>query len=303
MFKERELPIGIRKSLPTQDIEPTDAYAGDPMPSLNYSQEAELIDPKEKPYFVACAIVSIFFYVCTLFLLPYWIACAGLLLVSHGLILGHIRGNSVRVSAHQFPEIHQATEQLCQQIGLHEVPPVYIMESGGMLNAFATRFLAKDYVVLYSNVVEMAYEQGEDALKFVLAHELAHIHRGHLRHRWWIGPALLIPFLGKAYYRACEYTCDLIAAHAVPQGAKGGLLSLSAGKQLHQRVNAESYAAQTYTEDGFWVWLAEITSTHPRLPKRLAAVMELPIVKQHQLKQDYLSQESSATHTHMALQN
>jgi len=305
MFRDRELPIGIRKSMPVKDMQPAEAFTGEPMPAPGYSPTAELTHPMEKPLFVACLIISMFLYLCVLFFPPFWGVGIMLLLlglVSHGLVLGHIRGNSIRVSAHQFPEIHQAAGQLRQQIGLGEAPPIYIMESGGMLNAFATRFLSKDYVVLYSNVVEMAYEQGMDALKFVLAHELAHVHQGHLRRRWLIGPALLMPFLGKAYYRACEYTCDLIAAHTVPQGAKGGLLALSAGKHLHQRVNAESFSAQTYTEGGFWVWLAEIASSHPRLPKRLAAIMELPIVKQNQIKQELLSQDSSVS-AYMPLQN
>ena len=50
-----------------------------------------------------------------------------------------------------------------------------MVQSGGLLNAFATRFSFRNLVVLYSDVMELAYEQGESAVDFIIAHELAHI--------------------------------------------------------------------------------------------------------------------------------
>jgi len=131
---------------------------------------------------------------------------------AHGLALGRIRGNAVRVSERQFPQLHRLATVHARRLGLKQVPAVYVMESGGLLNAFATRFLGRDFVVVYSDVLELALAQ-EAAVGFIVGHELAHIWRGHLKHRWLTTPGRLFPYLGAAYSRACEYTCDRVGAY------------------------------------------------------------------------------------------
>jgi Zn-dependent protease with chaperone function len=149
------------------------------------------------------------------------------------------------------------------------------MQSGGVLNAFATRFFGRNYVCIYSEILELAYEHGEAEVAFVLAHELTHVARNHV---WWktvIAPAALVPFLGAAYSRACEYTCDAYGAYLWPQGAEGGILVLAAGKRLYREMDVEAFLAQGHEPDTFWVWLAEHLATHPNLPKRLSYVRYL----------------------------
>src|SRR5918994_1699596 len=65
---------------------------------------------------------------------------------AHGLALGRVRGNAVRVSERQFPQLHRLAAAHARRLGLRRVPEVYVMESGGLLNAFATRFLGRDFV-------------------------------------------------------------------------------------------------------------------------------------------------------------
>lgn len=195
-------------------------------------------------------------------------------LISHGLFMGHIRGNGIRVSEAQFPEVYRLTQELARKMGLWRAPAVYVLEAGGLVDAFATRFLRRDFVVVYSDVLALAYERGEAELAFVIAHELAHLKRGHLAWRWLLAPGLLVPFLGQAYSRACEYTCDRIAAWYSPEGARGGLLVLAAGRHLYRRVDAQAFAEQGRRERGFWVWLAEVLSSHPHLASRVAAVQQ-----------------------------
>jgi Zn-dependent protease with chaperone function len=183
-----------------------------------------------------------------------------------------LRGNAIRVSERQFPDVLRIARDVCSQLGIFDVPPIYIMQSGGVLNAFATRFFGRNYVCIYSEILELAYEQGEEEVAFVLAHELTHVARKHM---WWktvMTPATLIPFLGAAYSRACEYTCDAYGAYLRPQGAQGGILVLAAGKRLYREMDVDAFLAQTREQDSFWVWLAEHVATHPNLPKRLAAV-------------------------------
>ena len=50
--------------------------------------------------------------------------------------------------------------------------------------------------------------------------------------------------------------------------------ALAAGKQLHAHVDVREFAAQAETDKGFWVRRAEIISSHPRLPKRVAALLK-----------------------------
>ena len=110
-------------------------------------------------------------------------------LFAHGLALGRVRGNAVRVSERQLPQLHRLAAAHARRLGLKQTPTVYVMESGGLLNAFATRFLGRDFVIIYSDVLELALAQGEAAVGFIVGHELAHIWRGHLKHRWLTTPA------------------------------------------------------------------------------------------------------------------
>jgi Zn-dependent protease with chaperone function len=164
-----------------------------------------------------------------------------------------------------------------RKLGLSKVPAIYVLQSGGLLNAFATRFLGRDFVIIYSDILEMALARGEAAVGFVVAHELGHIWRGHLKHRWLTVPGRLLPYLGPAYSRACEYTCDRLGAFCQPDGAIAGLLALAAGKRLHAHVDVREYAAQAVSDHSFWVRRAELVSSHPLLPKRVAALIDAGI--------------------------
>jgi Zn-dependent protease with chaperone function len=199
-------------------------------------------------------------------------------LLAHGLALGRIRGNAVRVSERQFPLVQRLAVAHSRRLGLAQVPSVYVIQSGGLLNAFATRFLGRDFVILYSDVLDLALTRGEAAVGFIVGHELAHVARGHLKYRWLTAPGRLFPYLGAAYSRACEYTCDRLGAFCQPDGAISGLLVLAAGKQLHAHVDVREYAAQAVSEQGFWVRRAELMSSHPLLPKRVAALVEAGVV-------------------------
>jgi Zn-dependent protease with chaperone function len=177
------------------------------------------------------------------------------------------------VSERQFPELLGMAQRHAAAMGLDRVPDLFVMQSGGALNAFATRFAGRDFVVVYSDVLALAKDRGEDAVSFIVAHELAHVKRGHLKHRWLTLPARMVPFLGSAHSRACEYTCDRFGAHCEPAGAVDGLLVLAAGRDLYDSVTVRDFARQAETEGGFWVRWAELLSTHPRLPKRAAALL------------------------------
>ena len=146
------------------------------------------------------------------------------------------------------------------------------MQNGGVLNAFATRFVGRNYVVIYSEIFDLIHEERTDELSFIIAHELGHVKRNHILKRLLLFPSFIVPFLGAAYSRACEYTCDNIGNALSPNGSKNGLMILAAGKKSFKKVNMDEYLELAEDETGFWKWFAEKVSSHPNLPKRIENV-------------------------------
>ncbi|WP_082220173.1 M48 family metallopeptidase [Domibacillus robiginosus] len=247
-------------------------------------ENRNVVYPKETLYFIICCLFSIGCYLALFFSIVLIPIAAVFILLSfffHALMVGSIRGNGVKVSREQFPDVYERIETLSLDMRLSKTPDVFIIQSEGALNAFATRFFGRDVVVLYSEVFELARQQGEKELDFIIAHELAHIKRRHLWKSWLTLPAAWVPFLSNAYSRAAEYTCDRHAAHFTGDGeaAKRALTILGVGKVLYSEVNEEAYVRQIKQESNPFVWLAEKLSTHPALPKRIQHVgqfMRLP---------------------------
>lgn len=241
-----------------------------------------LVHPKEKIYFAVCIIVSLAIYAALAMIILSGSPIAGPVIfylvliilgvfIAHGLFLGQVRGNGVRVSHRQFPELMTMAEEHSRRLNM-ETPDIFVLQAGGILNAFATRFLGRNFVILYSDVLALATQKGERAVSFVLAHELGHVKRKHMTRRALLYPAMVFPFLGGAYSRACEYTCDRFGNALQPDGSVDGLLVLAAGRDLYTQVNSAEYSNQRETETGFFVAFSEILSSHPNLPKRVAAL-------------------------------
>ncbi len=163
---------------------------------------------------------------------------------------------------------------------MKQVPEVYLLHADGAFNALATRFLGRNFVVLFSDVVD-ALEVQPGAVNFYVGHELGHIHRKHLLWGPFLAPALLLPLLGAAYSRAREYTCDRygLACCENPQDATTGLAALAAGGRRWRILSKENYAGQTKESSGFWMSFHELVSDYPWLVKRMAALNAL-IAKQ-----------------------
>ncbi|MCR8636025.1 M48 family metallopeptidase [Paenibacillus radicis (ex Xue et al. 2023)] len=237
-----------------------------------------LVHEDEQTWYIVCLVTSILIYV-SLIISIIGIVYIGIglvaALVMHGLMVAGIRSSGVKLSERQFPQIYERVQALCREMGVVQVPDVYIIQSGGVLNAFATRFSGRNFVVLYSDIVELIMQGDEEELNFVIAHELAHIQRKHVSKFVLVFPAMWIPFIGKAYSRACEFTCDRIATAYTgnAEAAVHALTILAAGKQLYRKVNINEFLDQSYQERGFFVAWYELISTHPPLPKRIGEVL------------------------------
>ena len=237
----------------------------------------QLVHPKENIYFALTALFSIICYLYLLITIIGIVIIAFIILIPlffHGLSMASIRRNGVRISERQFPDIYGKSAALAREMGLEKMPSIYVMESSGFLNAFATRFFGKNMVVVYSEIFDLSEEGKEDQLLFVLAHEFAHLKRRHVLVNMLLMPAMYMPFLGEAYLRGCEFTCDRYAAYYTGnlESSKEALTMLAIGKKLAPKVNQAAFIEQIREESGFFSWLSERLSSHPDLPKRLNAL-------------------------------
>ncbi|MGG4490847.1 M48 family metallopeptidase [Metabacillus idriensis] len=235
---------------------------------------SEHIHRKEHIYFIILLLISIPMYLLFiitgvgLFILIPFILIP---LIAHLLSIGMIRGNGVKVTPIQFPEIYAKVNDLAVKMEMKKLPDIFIIESEGMLNAFATRFLGRNMVVLYSGIAELHVKGGKEELDFVIAHELAHIKRNHLFKNLLVLFGNWVPFLGSAYSRACEYTCDTLAHYYTEDldASKRALTVLAIGPVLYKHVNETDYLQASSREKNLFVWFSEKVSTHPVLPKRI----------------------------------
>jgi Zn-dependent protease with chaperone function len=230
----------------------------------------------EVPLRITLMIVAIFLwivFVVSIIGLVYGIILGLFFFIAHLSLIAHLRGSSIRLGPHQMPGLYNRVAGIAQRIGMEKVPDVYLLQSGGVLNAFATRFGRRRFVVLYSDLVK-ACGDNLDALDFIIGHELGHIHRGHLNWRWFIAPTLLIPFLGTAYSRACEYTCDRYGFRAPsdPNRSLDGLCILAAGPQFVPYLNKQAFVAQRNDLNTAFMKLGTWFSTHPSLSQRVGAL-------------------------------
>ena len=111
------------------------------------------------------------------------------------LMLAAIRGNGIRVTADQYPQIHDHVLRFAARLGLTKIPEVYVIQ-GTIMNAFATKVIRRRYVVLYSHLVDAALESGDyDEVAMIVGHEMGHHAAGHVRWYGFLQLGCWIPFL------------------------------------------------------------------------------------------------------------
>ncbi len=194
---------------------------------------------------------------------------------AHSAFISWLRGNAVLLSQAQLPDLRARFEACCTRLGLEEMPEAYLMQGGGVLNAFATRFLGRNYVVLLSDIVD-AMEEHPDGVNFYFGHELGHIRRHHLTGNLLRAPVLWLPLIGAAYSRAKESTCDRHgrACCASPESAARALVALAAGARRWRQVDLPTYAGQAALSTGFWMSFHELINGYPWMTKRTARVLD-----------------------------
>ena len=231
--------------------------------------------PSELPLFVLLVLAALaawILIVFSIFGLFYAVLIGLFVFISHLAFVTHIRGSGVKLGPDQFPALHQRVRELSARAGI-EPPAAYILQQGGALNALATKFLRSRMIVLYSDLLE-ACEGDNGARDMVIGHEIGHIRAGHLNWLWILAPGYFVPFLGSAYSRARERTCDRygVALSGDRDGALRGLAILAAGGSHGPQVNLEAMVRQREDVAGGWMTLGRWLSPYPTLAERIEAV-------------------------------
>jgi Zn-dependent protease with chaperone function/type II secretory pathway pseudopilin PulG len=196
-------------------------------------------------------------------------------LFAQSALIAHIRGNGVELSESQFPDLYAHFQACCERLKLPTRPKAYILNGNGTLNAFATKFLGLQYVVLVSDVID-AMDRHAEGVRFYIGHELGHLRLRHLSGHLLRWPVLWLPLLGAAYSRARESSCDRhgLACCGSPTSAAHALAALSSGAKRWANLDAAAYVRQSNETGGFWMSFHELVAGYPWLSKRFARVMD-----------------------------
>ena len=233
-----------------------------------------LTEPREEAYFTVALVFSILVWlVCVVTIIPiFYVVVIGLFIwLANGLLVAQLKADAVLVDQTQFPTLAGTFARVCAKLQVAHMPDLCVVQSNGVLNAFATRHCGRNFVVVFSDMLE-ACGPASPEMEFLLGHEIGHIQRSHLQKRMLLFPGLIVPLLGNAYHRACELTCDRYGAFATSemQGAVHAMMLLAGGRQAKQDTNPELFAHQYTGNRGFFVSWYELISGYPTLSRRVA---------------------------------
>ncbi len=238
----------------------------------------DLVSKHEASLFATLAVLSGFFWfflvlgtlgIALIYALFFYV----FFLFAHSAFITYVKGNGVKITEEQYPDLHQRLLSCCAKVGLDEIPEAYILRTD-FFNALATRFLGRHFVVLFTDVLD-ALEEKPGAVNFYIGHEVGHIHRKHLLWSPFLIPGMLLPIVGAAYRRAEEYTCDRYGTACCEneEDVKAAIATIAAGDTRWKDINLEAYLKQIDETNGFWMSFNEITGEYPWLTKRMATAL------------------------------
>lgn len=243
---------------------------------------SSLRHPKEEAFFILGAVVGgiAWLLIIWLVILFFWLAIpiAIFLWILDQSFRAKLLGNSIRVSHEQYPEIYEIVDSHSKAVNLKKPPSVFIVNSQGAINAFAVKFLKDKYIILFSDLVDLMLAHGSTKeLSSIIGHEIGHHAAGHTA--WWkqilLKPAMILPFFGAAYSRACELTADRIALYLCgdKDATHRGLIALACGsKLLGPKTSVEAFKQQENLLSPVFAFFHDLYSSHPRITKRVLAL-------------------------------
>lgn len=209
--------------------------------------------------------------------LVYGILLYLVLLVGIYCFYAYSRAMSLRITEKNFPEVYEIVEDYSKKLGI-KTPKVYVMQSSGVLNAFSTFLIRKQWIMINSELFEIAYREHKDmdSLKFVIAHEMAHIYYGHATFHYQLSIMFssIIPVVSQIASRTREYSCDRLAQRLTGVDGIDAMLALIVDRHLYKMVDKEDYLQEAKSQRGFFLWIANMFADHPVSCKRIVALEE-----------------------------
>ena len=201
-----------------------------------------------------------------------------------------LHGNSVRVSATQYPEVFRAVKAACDYLDLKRVPTIYVTSGHGMLELFLIkRFSRKGIFVFTSELIDNLLDSNDSReLMMIIGRQLGHLKLGHFRF-WFFKDFIgqFTVFIHSAWWRRCHYSADrvgfLVAGSL--EASRRALYVLTVGKKLAAATRLAAIEEQEEElDDSFFAWLSEITHKYPFILRR---VVELASFREHVTERPY----------------
>lgn len=181
-----------------------------------------------------------------------------------------VRGNSVRISDQQFPEVYAVLRDHCRRLGITEVPELFL--TGGTIPPFSQTFSSwrEKYIVLHQSIFEIDDLKTMDVVAFVLAHELGAIRLNHTAvwNEMLLTYISSIKWLRSPLERVRTYSRDRYGAALSPTGFRGLLIN-AVGRRLMDHVDITDYLAQERSYGGFWSSINVFFEARPQVFTRL----------------------------------
>jgi Zn-dependent protease with chaperone function len=181
-----------------------------------------------------------------------------------------VRGNSVRLSTEQFPEIYAILEGHCRRLGMAEIPELFL--SGSSIAPFSKAYSSwrENYIVLHQIIFDIDVQKTADVAAFTLGHELGAIRLNHTAvwNEMLLTYVSTIKWLRNPLERVRMYSRDRYGATLSPTGFRGLLIS-AIGRRLMDQVNVEEYLLQARRYGGIWAMLEVFFEAKPQVLSRI----------------------------------
>jgi hypothetical protein len=191
-------------------------------------------------------------------------------------------GHAVKVGPNQFPRVHNLGLKCAETLGIN--PPTIYIRNHPQANAATYGTNDDSFIIVHSGLID---HFTDEELLSVIGHECGHIHNCHVVYltamhylmrmasvfvKWIVAPAMLAL---SGWSRRAEITCDragLLCCRSLDVSTRA-LAKLALGSsKLYDELNMEAFIDQHEEgKDGIGKF-AEITASHPWLPKRVLAL-------------------------------
>jgi Zn-dependent protease with chaperone function len=214
---------------------------------------------------------------------PVELAVAAAVRLFNSIVRNQLLGGAVLVTEKQFPKLYQLAKRCAETLGVPE-QQLYVVQALGSINAMTMGTNEESVVIVHSATVD---HLTEDELLFVIGHEFGHIQNSHSVYgtalyfllnmvgafvQWIVTPAILAL---NHWARRAEITSDragLLCCGDL-EVAQRAMAKIALGsKELYEQLDLEEYLKQLEESQKHFGRIAEITQSHPYVPKRIEAL-------------------------------